>query len=107
MADEARFADEHEETADASARGAIEHEHVKGITRQQWNYWHSHPVTRLMREYLRDYAEQLGREAMERWLAGTLVLSDEHAIRNRMVQIGEIEKLAFENVKGFYEEAKE
>ncbi len=111
------FHDEAEEAADADARDHVERaasgeaepprEHVHGITREQWAYWHSHPVTRLMREYLRDRVERLGQEAMETWLIGRLVLADEHALRNRIVQIAEIEKLGFDDVRQFYEEPKE
>jgi hypothetical protein len=99
--------DEADEAVDAAARGHVDREHVHGITREQWSYWHSHPVTRLMREYLREYAISLEQAALQRWRERTLVLADEHEIRNRIVQIAEIEKLAFDDVKQFYEEPKE
>jgi hypothetical protein len=86
------------------SRGHVEREHVHGITRELFQYWHSHPVTRLVREYLRDFSERLEREVLAQWRAEALTLATEHEIRNRIVQIAEIEKLGFDDVQRFYEE---
>lgn len=76
---------------------------IDGVSQEQWNYWHSHPVSRLVRKYLRDYSEALEQTALARWKAGELELSAEHEIKSRIVQLGEIEILKFEDVKEFYD----
>lgn len=80
---------------------------LDGVSQEQWNYWHSHPATRLFRKYLRDYSEALEQTALARWKAGELELSAEHEIRNRIVQCGEIERLSFQDLRDFYDVPKE
>jgi hypothetical protein len=73
------------------------------INQEQWNYWHNHPCSRLLRKYLRDYSEALEQTAMNRWRAREIDLSTENEIRGRLVQLSEIEILKFEDVREFYE----
>ena len=75
---------------------------VGGISQYQWNYWHQHPCSLVLRKYLRDYAEAMKLALMQRWEQGALDLSTEHEIRSRIVQLAEIEKLRFEDVRQFY-----
>lgn len=91
-----------DEAADAPTRNL-----VHGVSQHDWNYWHSHPATRLLRKYLRDYAESLEAALLQRWREDKLQLATEHEIRNRLVQIAEIEKLRFDDVKRFYETESE
>jgi len=80
---------------------------INDVTQADWNYWHSHPASRLLRKYLRDFSETLELALLQRWRAKELDLSTEHEVRNRIIQLGEIEKLTFENVADFYETPRE
>lgn len=78
-----------------------------GVTQEQWNYWHQHPCSKLLRKYLRDYAEALEQTALARWKSGELELSSEHEIKNRIVQCGEVERVSFQDLRDFYHVPKE
>lgn len=90
-----------DETADTAAPL------LDGINQEQWNYWHQHPCSRLLRKYLTDYAEALMLTVVNQWKARELVLATENEIRGRVVQLDEIEKLSFEDLKEFYDVPKE
>lgn len=80
---------------------------VEGISQEQWSYWHQHPCSRLLRRYLKDYAEATEMAAVELWKSGKIELSLEHEMRSRIVQLKEIEILKFEDLMKFYDVPKE
>lgn len=80
---------------------------LDGISQEQWNYWHNHPCSLLLRKYLKDYAESMKIAVVQRWQAGTLDPQTENEWRGKVIQLHEIEILSFKDVHEFYDVPKE
>lgn len=76
------------------------------ISETDYNTWKHHPVTQVLHRYLLDYAGELRRGLVERWEAGTLILSDEKEFRGRVLTCSELAELSFESIRVFYEGEK-
>lgn len=75
---------------------------VKGVTRQDYNNWKHHPVTKVFREFLNDYRGAVKARMIEQWEAGALKLTEEQEARGRLMAIREIIDLEFEHIAGMY-----
>lgn len=75
---------------------------VKGVTRQDYNNWKHHPVTKVFREFLQDYRGAMKARIVEQWEAGALKLTDELEARGRALAIREIIDLEFDHIAGMY-----
>lgn len=61
----------------------------------------------MFRRFLKDRADDLAKGVLERWEAGTLVLSDEKEIRGRRLEAIEAADVDFETIVKFYQEIEE
>lgn len=75
---------------------------LQGIEEPEFKAWRHHPVTKLLLQYLADYRESLIKEAVGRWEAGQLILTDEHELRARVVTVKELIELQFTMIVEFY-----
>lgn len=76
------------------------------FSESDFQLWRHHPVSRVVIQYLNDYAVSLEREALERWRSGALRLIDEQEMRGRVLTCLEMADLSFESIRGFYEGEK-
>lgn len=80
---------------------------VKGLGQAEYQAWRNHPATQMFRQYLRDFREALGLAAMQRWEAGSLLLSSEHEIKAKREILAEMADVPFEAIVNFYQEPEE
>ena len=84
----------------------IQTRQVKGIQEQDLQAWRHHPVSLVVLQYLRDWAEALKKEAWER-LQGPL---DEKLIGELIGRVNtsiELADLPFEAIYAFYQKPEE
>ena len=78
---------------------------LRGLTEEDYKRWRHHPVTVLVRQYLRDLQGDLRRQAIEAWEAGRLQLSAESDIRTRIHVVEAFLTLPFDAMVAFYEQS--
>lgn len=76
---------------------------LRGIQREDYQVWRHHPVTKLVLQYMADFNVSLQKEAIEKWVNGTLSLPEAHERRARIMILGEMVDLSFEAIEEFYQ----
>ena len=77
------------------------------ISAEDYAMWRHHPVSKIVIQYITDFAAVLEREALDRWRSGSLRFTDEQEMRGRVLTCKELAELPFEAIKAFYEGEKE
>lgn len=77
---------------------------IEGLTKDDFQVWKHHPVSKLYLKYLGDYRAMLLRELLERWEAGALTLDTEKEIRGRTLTLADLVDLQFASIEKFYSE---
>lgn len=81
---------------------------VKGITAEDFASWRHNPVSKVVRKFLEDYADAIGKEALSRFIdGGSLTESAQQEMRGRLLAARELAELSFESLASFYQEEKE
>lgn len=80
---------------------------LDGITKDDFQIWKHHPVSKLYLKYLEDYAALLGREFLDRWLAGHITTDTEKELRGRILTLTDLVELQFDSIKKFYQTEEE
>lgn len=76
---------------------------IDGLTEGDFQVWKHHPVSKLYLKYLDDYAMLLGRELLDRWLAGHITLETEKELRGRILTLTDLVELQFTSIEKFYQ----
>ena len=79
----------------------VEAPQVKGVVQDQFQDWLRHPVTRVFRQYLRDYREALRGNHLQRWEQGG---PDPADALGRVLTLAEVADLEFADMLAFYAE---
>jgi hypothetical protein len=78
---------------------------VDGVTETQFKVARRNdPAFALFLKYLGDYADDLTKAASERWLAGSLVLSDEKEMLGFIRALRQAGDLSLASIKTFYDQ---
>ena len=80
---------------------------MNGITDADFNVWKHHPVSKVYLKYLEDYASLLGREFLDRWIAGAITADSEKELRGRILTLADLVELKFESIEKFYQKPEE
>lgn len=80
---------------------------VHGVQQDQYQAWSHHPVTAAFHQYLRDYAEALRRDHLQRWERGALEADNDQEARGRVLSLIEVADLEFGHMLTFYADQKE
>lgn len=81
---------------------------VRGISAEDFAAWKYHPVTKLVRSYLSDYADALAKTALEEFLGGGSFSEPRQLeLRGRLLVAKEAAELEFDAVAMFYQEEPE
>lgn len=76
--------------------------HVFGITEADFQSWKHNPVTKMFRQYLRHYADELERGHLMRWKAGAMEQGKEDESVGRVNTCEDMIGLEFEDIHEFY-----
>ncbi len=77
---------------------------VLGIALDDFQSWRNHPVTLVFRQYLRDYADALGRKIVSEFIDGRdLNEATQYEARGRIRAAQEAAELEFEAIFEFYQ----
>lgn len=79
---------------------------VNGITEADFNTWKHHPVTKVLHQFLGDYAEALKSDHLGRWLAGEDDPAQESLARGRIITATELKALKFQDIAEFYRDGE-
>ena len=96
----------HQPTTPPSSLGSPEHSHpsvraARAISPEQYQAWLAHPVSRVVRQFYRDYVREVERNVLAQWRAGALVAEAEN--RGRAAAAHEMADLPYESIQGFYD----
>jgi hypothetical protein len=80
---------------------------LDGLTKDDFQVWKHHPVSKVYLKYLGDYRAMLLRELLERWEAGALTLDTEKEIRGRTLTLADLVDLQFASIEKFYSEEED
>lgn len=76
-----------------------------GLIEQDFLDWRHHPMTKVYRRFLEDYREVLRRTHTERWEKNPEIdIAYEAEARGRVLTIGEMHDLEFDDLVAFYQE---
>lgn len=75
------------------------------MTRDDFNEWKHHPVSKVFFKFLADKRQHLLAFSTEEWLSGSRNFADgNQTVRGQIIELGEIADLRFEAVEAFYQE---
>jgi hypothetical protein len=84
-----------------------ENRFLLGVTREDYQLWRHHPVTKLVLQYMADFQTALEKRAVGKWLGGSLNLAEDQEIRARINTLIELGELPFEAIESFYQPESE
>lgn len=64
-------------------------------------------MSALVFQFLRDFRGELGRNALEAWLAGNEALIGQSGVRGQMIALADIDRMTVDGMKHFYGVATE
>lgn len=78
---------------------------VKGITPEDFANWKHNPVSKVVRRFLKDYADSIGKEALNQFLGKGALFTESAQLemRGRMLAALEASELSFESLASFYQ----
>lgn len=78
------------------------------MTREEYNEWRHHPVSKVFLQFLRDKKAFLTNAMMEQWLDGRESFAQsEQTVRGQIIELGEIADMPFEHISEFYKQEEE
>ena len=78
------------------------------ISREEFQEWKHHPVSKIVLQYIRDFKERAKLESLESWLNGDKSFADlSDGVRAQINILDEVENLQFEAIEEFYQEKEQ
>ena len=78
------------------------------ISREEYQEWRHHPVSKVFLQFLKDKQEFLKAAALDQWVNGSESFANcNSTIRGQVIELGEIAELPFEAMDAFYKEKAE
>lgn len=78
------------------------------MTREEYNEWRHHPVSKVFLKFLRDKKEFLTQAMMDQWLDGNEVFDRTgQTVRGQIIELGEIADMPFEQISEFYKQEED
>jgi hypothetical protein len=75
------------------------------VTREEYNEWRHHPVSKVFLQFLRDKKEFLTKAMMDQWLDGNEAFDRAgQTVRGQIIELGEIADMPFEQISEFYKQ---
>lgn len=75
------------------------------ISREEYQEWRHHPVSKIFLQFLLDKQAFLKAASLDQWLGGAdSFASCNQTIRGQIIELGEIAELPFEAIDEFYKE---
>lgn len=75
------------------------------ISRQDYQEWKHHPVSKVYFEYLRKKRDFIKSSALEQWVAGSdQFASCNQTVRGQIIELDEVVELPFEAIEEFFKE---
>ena len=75
------------------------------ITKEEYQSWRHHPVTKVFLQYVRDFREQATQGALNDWLSGGRSFAEvSDVVRGQIHLLRDIEELEFASIEEFYKE---
>lgn len=75
------------------------------ISRQEFQEWKHHPVSKVFFEYLREKQKFVKESALEQWVNGSEAFAScNQTVRGQIIELNEVIELPFEAIEEFYKE---
>jgi hypothetical protein len=78
---------------------------IFGISKEDYQAWKHHEVSKIVLKFLADKQEYLKQAALDSWVSGSQSFADcNQTVRGQIIELNEIIELPFEAMQAFYQE---